>query len=315
LPDDGPPSGLINDIHSFGQLTSGCYSELIRAIYQAGGAAGEQGLWDACSVATRLLAEAAKAAPIRPRFLETVGRTMIIVDRRLFNGAHEPSVRTAFQRHGIALSVTTFLAPRVALGGRSRRGAGARPGAMLTSAARLQLHEILELPPAAKLATAAFAPKAEDTAQVTALRAVDLTGVSEKLADVKCYTPYSTLVGATNGATAVLGSIESSAMVSSEVRDYMATLVHRGQIAFASPSKTGKTSKAAKKAAAAKAPGRPAKKPKKRKPRQRGAGRGGFVSLENRPTHMVVRRGSEAVVERISFSCGCHRAGPVCVSA
>ena len=313
LPADGRPEVLINEIHSFGQLTSGCYYELIREIFLAN-QGGEQGLLQACQTATKLLAQAAIAAPIRPRFLETIGRTMILVDRSQFNAANEAFIRAAFQRHGIALSVTSFLAPRVALApGRAEprrqtgtRRAGASAGDFLSAPAKRFLHSLLDVDPKAKLATTAFGASGDDTSQVTTQRTVDLTGISERLANVKCYTPYSTLVGTSGGAPAVLGAIDPAAIISSEVRDYVATLVRRGQVDFTRPDKAKRSAKkGAKKQAKA-------KKSKAGKRAKRGAG---YLSQDNRPTHVLRRRGTDVVIERVNFSCGCHPMQWRCFSA
>lgn len=318
LPDDGRPEALINEIHSFGQLTSGCYYELIREIFLGNQAhqGGEQGLLQACQTATKLLAQAAMAAPIRPRFLETIGRTMILVDRSQFNAANEAFIRAAFQRHGIALSVTSFLAPRVALGpGRAEprrltgtRRAAASAGDYLTAPAKRLLNSLMDVDPKAKQATTAFGPSGDDTAQVTTQRTVDLTGVSDRLANVKCYTPYSTLVGTSGGAPAVLGAIDPAAMISSEVRAYVATLVRRGQVDFTRP---GAAKRAVGKAAKKQAKGK-AKKGKAAKRAKRGAG---YLSQDNRPTHVLRQRGADVVIERVNFSCGCHPMQWRCLSA
>jgi hypothetical protein len=294
LPPDGKPGVLINEIHSFGQLTSGCYYELIREIFLAG-QGGEAALGRACATATKLLALAVKAAPIKARFLESVGRTMILVDRNQNNGRNETHIRNAFQRHGIALTVTTFLARRMALEGPQPSGKGkGRKGAVatLTAPARRMLHSVFEVGPQARLETRAFAPAREATEVVT-YRAVDLTGLSERLRNVKAYTPLSALVGSERGAAAVLGAVDSGVIVSNEVRSFVETLVRHGLIDFDGTPK--------KKAA----------KPKKKKARK-GAG---VVSGKNQPTHVIRNVGGEKVIERIGFACGCHPARWRCVSA
>jgi hypothetical protein len=315
LPEDGKPGVLINEIHSFGQLTSGCYYELIREIF-LNIQGGEAGLWQACQTATKLLATAVTETPIRARFLLTVGQTMILVDRDQNNGANETFIRTAFQRHGIALSVTSFLARRAALDApkvgtkrQTKVRKGKRPknaAAMLTAPARRFLHSLLEVSPNAKLQTNYFAPTA-DTAQVVAYRSVDLTGLSERLADVKAYTPYSALVGTDGDGPAVLGAVDPGAIISSEVRNYVATLVHRGHIDFSNVAPATK--------AAAKTKERSAKTKKKAKAKKAKRGAGFFDTSKSRPTHVLKRVGNEVVIERVSFACGCAPARLRCVSA
>lgn len=284
LPMDGKPEVLINEIHSFGQLTSGCYYDLIGEIFRAG-PRNEARLWAACQAATRLLALAAKAAPVKPRFLEAVGKSMILADRQQGTGAdgqgkNEAHIRTAFERHGIALSVTSFLAPRAALASRGR-GAGR---AALTAPAKSSLRSILGAE--ARLETRPFALGRPGSTEVTAYRAVDLSGLSAKLKNVKAYTPQTAIVGRAAGVTAVLGSVDTGAAVADEVRDYVATLVKRDLIDFSGRA------------------GKPSAKGGKAK---RGTARGGsgVVLSEKRPTHKVVKRGKEAVLERLCFGCLC----------
>jgi hypothetical protein len=128
----------------------------------------------------------------------------------------------------------------------------------------------------------------------------------------------------------VVGALDPGAIVSLEVRSYVETLVQRGQIDFgaqavpaaaAAAPKAGKTAKKAKakKAAAARPKKAKAatKKSKAARTRSRKAGRrgAGFVAWRGRPTHVLKRIGNEIVLERVSFTCGCHPARFGCVSA
>ncbi|TIL43277.1 hypothetical protein [Mesorhizobium sp.] len=305
LPDDGGPGVLINEIHSFGQLASGCYYELIREIFLAG-PGGEAGLLQACQVATRLLAQAAAESPIRPRFLETVGRTMVLADQNLFGGANETHLRAAFERHDITLSVANFLAPRMALVPASTKkvkasSQGTNLPALNTAAKRL-LNEVMEVSPKEKFTHAAFTVAGADISQITTHRSVDLTGLSEALANVKSYNPYSALVGNSGGVPAVLGAVDPGAVISSEVRSYVATLIRRGQVDLTPPkgkskAKATPSGRTAKKAAASAS----------RKSRnKKGAG---YLSEKGRATHVLKVQGEEVVLERIGFACVCHSAG------
>ena len=325
LPSDGPPDLLINEIHSFGQLTSGCYYELIREIFLANQGGGK-GLLAATRTATSLLAEAVVAAPIQPRFLEAIGRTMILVDRKQFNAANEAFIRTAFERHGIALQIGSFLAPRIALpdggarpgaraGGTAARGGKARDGearagesragtpaaGRLGTRSREFLQELMNAGAHDKLVTAAFDASTDDTCRVTACRPVDLSGVSPGLNDVICYSPYSTLVGTRNGAPAVLGSVDPDVVIANEVRQYIATLVRRGQVDLTPPDK-GKAESKVEAKGRARAVGRAGAR--------RSARGAGVVSLDGSVTHALYWRAGEQVLERFRFSCGCHRVRP-----
>ena len=315
LPDDGKPGVLINEIHSFGQLTSGCYYQLIREIFLAG-PGGDAGLLQACQVATRLLTRAAAEAPIRPRFLESVGRTMILADNNLFGGANGTHIRKAFEHHGIALSVTSFLAPRIALTpANAKPSKTAAKGATLSAQAKRLLYSVLEVAPTEKLARSDFTVAGPETAQMTAYRTVDLTGLSERLANVKSYNPYSALVGSSGGAPAILGAVDPAAVVSNEVRSYVATLIRRRQVDLTPP---GKATAAARGGSAKKKPGGSVKKKmaaragRKRRKKRSGAG---YLSEEGRATHVLRRSGQEVILERIGFACGCHAPRWRCVGA
>lgn len=294
LPADGKPGVLINEIHSFGQLTSGCHYQLIREMFLAG-PGGEAGLWNACQTATKLLVEGVKSAQIRPRFLESVGRSMVLADRAAGvdangAGANEKHIKTAFDRHGISLSVTNFLAPRAALAtaaapskaaarGRSRKAAAA--AAELSAPVKKQLRSMFDIGSSARLEAKAFELGGSQGTEVTGYRAVDLSGLSPKLSNVKAMTPQVAIVGTVAATTAVLGSVDPGVAVSAEVRDFVAMLVRRKQIDYSGTA------------------GKPSDEGKK--PR----GASGMVATEKRPTHTLKKRGSETVLERICFGCGC----------
>jgi hypothetical protein len=285
LPDNGGPGVLIDEIHSFGQLTGGCYYDLIREIFQAG-PSGEANLWQACQIATRLLALAVKAAQIRPRFLETVGRTMILADRQQQTnadgtGPNEAHIKAAFGRHGISLSVTNFFAPRNALSAAPKAAAAA----VMTPKARQQLRSILEIDTRAKLESRSFALGDTASEEVSTLRPVDLTGLSERLTNVKAYTPQVALVGQAGGATAVLGLVDPAMTISSEVREYVRTLVKRKLIDFDGGSAGRSKAKSA---------------------------RSGGVVPSQYPTYGLKRRGKEVVLERLHFACACRRSSFRC---
>ncbi|WP_020179149.1 hypothetical protein [Methylopila sp. M107] len=292
LPTNGKPGELINESHSFGQLTSGCYYELIREIFLAKGG-GQEGLLDACRIATNLLRRGVAEAPIQPRFLETVGRTMLLADRDIHGapgggGPHENFIRTAFSRHGIALSVTAFLAPRAAIGSKPK----SQSAGNLTAKVKKELRSIMAPAATARLEAVSFSLAGPETSQVTSDHEVDLTGLSAKLENVKCLAPQVAIVGPAGGATAVLGTVASGATISNEVRSFVGTLVKHGQIDYG-----GKKSGPSK------------------QPRQKAARSAGVVASRDAPTFALRKRGKNVFLERICFSCGClGRTRLICVS-
>jgi hypothetical protein len=283
LPDNGKPGVLINEEHSLGQLVSGCYYDLIVELFDSGGTRNEAGLWAACATTTRLFAEAVAKAPSGPRFLQIVGRTMLLVDQTLFQGVNGPSIRKVYQGHGIDVGgTTTFLSPKTFLSKERPKLKGKSFAGVLPEAARYNLRAVLDLPSDATVSVRALVLGGHEVAAAIASRPIDLTGISERLADCKAYTPQTAFIGAVKGGAAVLGAVDSTTMLANEVRGYVRTLVRNDAIDFDAQAKGAA-------AAAAKVGGR--------------------------PTYHVLRRGDESVLERIGFSCGCRIKSRLCSNA
>jgi len=273
LPANGGPGVLIREAHSLGQLLSGCYYDIIRGLF-SGSALDEAALWKSCEVATYLLAEAVAKAPIKPRFLEAVGRTMLVVDQEKYQGANAAVIRAAYANHNLAVSATTFLAPRATLGP-SAPTVAASGAVTLGAGARRRVKEMMSAAPNAKMSLAAFDVGGNVlTAQTE--QDVDLTGISERLENVVARTPYSAFVGDVQGRAALMGAVEAPAAVDMEVRSYVEMLVKRHAVAF---------------------DGAP------RRTRKKGAG---YVASTTIPTHVIRKRGGKEVLERRAFVCACH---------
>jgi hypothetical protein len=273
LPANGGPGAFINEAHSFGQLVSGIYYQLIREIYHAG-QAGEAGLWTACQAATRLLADAARTAPIRPRFIQSVCRTMLLNDRAASGGANETFIRNACAAHGVNVSASTLLSAQAALGPASAAAAVSS----LTAPMKKQLKSLLAAPTNARFVEREIELGGQAVLEATTELNIDLSSVSSKLAGVVAKSPQPAIVGHEAGAVSLLGAIDTSGAVAAEVQQYVKSLIKRGQIAF---------------------PGAPS-----------GGGGGGargagYLSSRSFPSHEVVKRGSQLVLERRAFVCGC----------
>src|SRR5262249_43668399 len=123
LPDFGSagdgPGKLINEIHSFGQVFSGCFYDTIVNIFQASGPANDAGLVAAARTAGRLLAKAAATAPLKARFFREVGRAMVKADEEDNEAANRDAIKSAFEDHDIPLRTGAMLAPVAALAGRA----------------------------------------------------------------------------------------------------------------------------------------------------------------------------------------------------
>lgn len=285
LPDEGGPKTMIDEEHSMGQLLSGCYYDLIREIFSASSSKTEQALLKAAKTATILLATAAQKATITPRFFQSVGRTMLVVDDDLHGGANVGAIQTAYTNHRIAIGAATLLAPHVSLESarssvraRSARTAKtARAGsALISSVARASLSNIIGAPDAGALTLHAITLGGQALAMANAERRVDLSGVATGLRGVSAYAPRAALVGGARGASAILGSVEAGGAVEQEVRDYVATLAERGAIDFSDAAKRG---------------------------RKRG-GSGARKGAQAK-THEVAVENGEKVLRRKSFVCQC----------
>jgi hypothetical protein len=103
LPDDGGPGVLINEVHSFGMVFTGCFWDLIANLYAAAPKPGEAALRSAARTAGRLLIAGAREAVTTPRFFLSVGRAMMLTAAARRRSAYREAIRAAFARHAIVL--------------------------------------------------------------------------------------------------------------------------------------------------------------------------------------------------------------------
>src|SRR5262245_33758931 len=146
LPDDGGPGVLINEVHSFGMIFTGCFWDLIANIFAGMPAKTEANLKAAARTAGRLLIEGAKRAWVTPRFFQSVGRAMVLADGLLNGGVNRDRIGNAFQRHNILLGSNAMMAPSMALA-----GTAPTKGARLDASTRRDLAERLGAGRGAKL--------------------------------------------------------------------------------------------------------------------------------------------------------------------
>ena len=137
LPNVGGPGELINEVHSFGMVFTGCFYDLIAATFAAQATKTEASLLAAAKTAGSLLVAGASTAVITPRFFQSVGRAMILADEQRNGARNRDRIRDAFKRHNIMLGANTLLAPAAVLAGDSaerqarrhaRRGHAQGPG-------------------------------------------------------------------------------------------------------------------------------------------------------------------------------------------
>src|SRR4029079_4988283 len=111
------PGALINEVHSFGMLFSGCFYDLIALLFAAQPTKTETTLLAAARAAGALLVAGARSALITPRFLQSVGRAMTLADDERNAGRNRDAIRAAFQQHDIMLGSNALLAPAAVLEG------------------------------------------------------------------------------------------------------------------------------------------------------------------------------------------------------
>lgn len=292
LPSNGPPGTLINEAHSLGQLVSGIYYDLIGNFYA--GRATQADLWRACQQATRLIVDAVRQCPVAPRFLESWGRTMLAIDHGQSGAVNEKAIKAAFAAHGLTISAAGFLAPQATLVTRKKRvkaptKQGKSTVAPMTPTARTRLKQMLNLGTGVVLRLRRLEIGGTVISEVTTDVEVDLSGLSERLANVTSTVPRPVLVGQTNNSEAVLGAVQPAILLSSAVREFVETLVEHKSIDF-DGSKAGT-----------------------RTPRERKGVRAtaGYLQQDTAKTFEVVQSDGKAKLQRVAFACGCaHRGCP-----
>jgi hypothetical protein len=284
LPVDGPPGTLINEAHSLGQLASGVYYDLIAELYEAL-APGEASLWAATQKATQLIVAAVSRAPVKPRFFQEWGRAMLAYDQSDLGGANQAVIKAAFSRHGFQVSAAGFLAPQMAL---SRRSSRRRAAAPISNSVKANLRAALNLAAGVPLSVREVNFGDRRVTEVTGEQKVDLSGLAEWLSGVTTTVRRPALVGDVEGSVAMLGSVQGDLLYSSEVRDFVATLVRRGAI---EPQRGGRGTA------------------QERRPRRETVARTGYAARKGVVTHHIVTKSRERRLERVGFACGCslHR--------
>jgi Fungalysin metallopeptidase (M36) len=270
LPDNGGPGALINEVHSFGMIFTGCFWNLIANLFNASATQDEAALLAAVKLAGKLLIEGARGAVVRPRFLQSIGRAMVLADQNMNGGANRQHINDAFARHDILLGANAMMAPTMALAGTAPKGA------KLGTAAREDLRRRLGSVRGAKLSLSAtdfFGVKAVNAVQT---RDVQLGSVDPKLKGVVAIAHEPVIVGASGSRAAVMGAVPNVAETESEVKAFVGSLVAHRRIGYG---------RKAKKAAVAKR------------------------DFPEHVTHVVKSVGGRKVLQRVRFLCGCLRCG------
>jgi len=282
LPDFGSggdgPGKLINEIHSFGQVFSGCFWDTIVNIFQASGAATDAALLKSVRTAGGLLASAIAVAPAKPRFFRELGRAMVKADEQKNGGANRNSIKAAFEAHNIPLGAGAMLAPIAALAGPAPTIKAALGS--LTAAVKRDLVSRIGTA-GGKLTTAALRIGGEAVVEAIQERFVPLGRMHKKLKGVMARAVDVALVGESGGRAAVLGSLPAPEITDDEVETFVRSLLHCDAIDFG-----GKT-------------------------RSRGKKISLMANVAASPinpiTHTIKTVGGKKVLTRIRFACRCSR--------
>jgi hypothetical protein len=269
LPSNGGPGALINEAHSFGMLFSGCFWNLIVRIFAASGSKTPASLLAATQTAGKILIAGTKGALITPRFLQSVGRAMVLADQSLHNGANRDHINKAFQSHNILLGANAMVSPSIDLAGTAPKGA------TLAAATRKDLMARLGGSRSARLTTTAM--REFDTPMVSAMH-TDMVPLSSipGLKGVVAEAHQPVLVGGSGKSAAVMGAMPHPDNTEAEVLAYVKTLVAHDRIDYG-----GKKKPAAK----------------------RGMVAGGGATTDH-TTHVIRRVGGKKVLQRVRFLCG-----------
>ena len=279
LPMDGGPGELINEVHSFGMVFTGCFYDVLAGLFAAQKSKTEAGLLAAARKAGTLLVRAASTAVVAPRFFQAVGRAMILADDQINAGENRQIIRKAFERHNIMLGAGALLGATAVLSG----SAHAAKRRTLGAATKKDLAARLGVSPSARFAVEAVNLSGHAMTQVVHTHRVPLGTVHKSLKGVAIEAPVPVLLGNSGGRAAVMGDIPEPVSTEREVQTVAESLLKHGQIEFTAPT-TARAAAAGMVAAAA--------REARHVPRE---------------THRVVKSGNTRMLVRVRFSCGCHR--------
>src|SRR5574341_895410 len=237
----GPPSELVNEIHSFARVFTGCFYDTLRNIFASLRNQDETGLWTAAQTAGKLLIAGTRNAPEDPRFYQSVGRAMILADEQLNGGVNHIAIRNAFSRHGIALGSSSMLAPIAGLAGTTPRLGAAAKGIILPPETRKDLLGRIKASPNARLNVTVVNIGGKQIAQAVHYREVPLGKLDKRLKGVVAFAAEPVLVGTSGNKAAILGSLPEATTTNNEVNVFVESLLKHNSISFSRAEKVGKT--------------------------------------------------------------------------
>ena len=231
LPSSGGPGALINEVHSFGMLFTGCFWGLIANLFSAAPTKNPTTLLKAARTAGAILIAGAKTALVTPRFLQSVGRAMILADQTLHAGANRDPIRNAFAKHNVLLGTNAMLAPAMMLSGHAPRGNA------LGLATRKDLLNRLGGAARARLAVTSASIAGTGAMQAQYTRDVSLNAVDQRLKGVVALGHEMVMIGDSGGRAAILGAMPNAADTEGEVRNFVRSLLQHDAIEFGGATK------------------------------------------------------------------------------
>lgn len=254
-------------------LFSGCFWDLLANIFAAGSSKNEAALASAAALAGKILIAGVKNAVITPRFLQSVGRAMVLADESLHGTANRDHIRNAFQSHNILLGSNTMIAPSMVLAGAAPKGKTLSPATHKDLKARLGAGE------GSKMSFAAANLFGEKVVNVLRTRDISLGSVAKDLKGVVCVAHEPVNVGGSGGQAAVMGMMPQAEDTEKEVLEFVKALLEHDRIDL-DKKKTSAIAMAMANADDGK---------------------------KNAATHAVKNVGGKKVLTRIRFECsGCH---------
>ncbi len=227
LPTTGGPGALINEVHSFGMLFSGCFYDLIALLFTAQTTKTETTLLASARTAGTLLIAGARTALITPRFFQSVGRAMTLADDERNAGRNRDAIRTAFQQHDVMLGSNALLAPATVLEG-SAPPLGRT--ATLKRSTRRDLARRLRAAPGDRLTLGHADIGGRRIPCVFHQRRISLAAIHRRLRGVSAVATVPVLIGESGGRPAILGELPEPTATEREVHAFVESLVDNGQV-------------------------------------------------------------------------------------
>ena len=224
LPATGGPGELINEEHSFGMIFTGCFWDLIANIFNASANRDEESLAQAAITAGKILISGMRSAVVTPRFLQSVGRAMVLADQTSNNAANREHIRSAFQAHNVLLGTNTMVAPSMSLSGNAPKDS------IISESTLKDLRSRLRVTRGGKLLLAAVDVFGTAMIRVVSRRFVDLSSIDKVLKGIFCHANDTVMVGSSGTRAAVMGTMPHTDDSDQETMDFVRTLLEHGRI-------------------------------------------------------------------------------------